>query len=260
MDFMDRLCNCNKASKVDGQCIYGSKCRKSIVVYNCECLQCGANYVGNTQNHLKKRIGTHLTETRKLLLKGEASDSFARHFGTCYKEKLKKQQKNITTIPTANEKEQTSLSSNAYPLTELKKLLKVSILWQGKAISTMKTFGKLNCQLCMQERLRILQGLETDRKAKTNYLINASSELYGACRHKPKFHRYQICLPISTDEGSLENPEKSNSKTVTRSPMSLGSPETELHPFRGDPNPSGNNGLPLIDTDRESNGYRVMDV
>ena len=113
----------------------------------------------------------------------------------------------------------------------------------------MKTFGKLNCQVCMQERLQILQGLENDRKAKTNSLSNASSELYGACRQKPKFHRFQICMPVSSDEGSLENPEKSNSKTVTRSPMSLGSPETELYPLGGNPNPSENNGLPLKDTD-----------
>ena len=111
-------------------------------------------------------------------------------------------------------------------------------------MSTMKKFGKLNVQLCMQERHQILQGLEKIRKAKTNFLINASRKLYGACRHKPKFHRYQIFLPVNTDEVSLENPEKSNSKTVTRSPMYLASTETELHPIGGNLNPSENDGLP----------------
>ena len=171
----------------------------------------------------------------------------------CYKRTIR---------PTTNENEDTSLSGNKkYPLTELKKLLKVRILWQGKAISTMKSFGRLDCQLCMKERIHILQGLESDRKAKTNTLINASSELYGSCRHKPKFHRYQICLPIiSTDEGSLRSPEKSNSETEIISPMSCGGSETDIHQLREDPNPSGTNGMSLLDKDREGNGYRVMDV
>ena len=33
LDFIDRECNCNKASLVKGECIYGGNCRKSIVVY-----------------------------------------------------------------------------------------------------------------------------------------------------------------------------------------------------------------------------------
>ena len=125
----------------------------------------------------------------------------------------------------------------------------------------MKSFGRLDCQLCMKERIHILQGLESDRNAKTNTLINASSELYGSCRHKPKFHRYQICLPIiSTDEGSLRSPKKSNSETAIISPMSCGGSETDIHQLREDPNPSGTNGMSLLDKDREGNGYRVMDV
>ena len=40
VDFMDRECNCNKASMVDGKCIFGGNCRKSIVIYKCECT-CG---------------------------------------------------------------------------------------------------------------------------------------------------------------------------------------------------------------------------
>ena len=82
-----------------------------MVEYNCEGLQCGENYIGNTQNHLKKRIGTHFTETRKLILKVEASDSFARHFGNFYKR---------TILPTANENDQTSISGNKkYPLKDV---------------------------------------------------------------------------------------------------------------------------------------------
>ena len=83
----------------------------------------------------------------------------------------------------------------------------------------MKTFGGLNCALCMKERLHILNGLEKDKTAKKKLLINSSNELYGACRHKPDFHRYQICQPVSTDEELFRNSEKSNLETVTQSPM-----------------------------------------
>ena len=124
----------------------------------------------------------------------------------------------------------------------------------------MKTFGKLNCLLCIKQLLHILQGLESDRKAKKNMLINASSELYGSCRNKPKFHRYQICLPVSTDEGSLRSPEKSNSETDTQSPMSLKDHEMDPNLFGENSNTSPNNYLSLADWERESNGYRVMDL
>ena len=83
-DYMDRPCNCQSQSKVNGKCMYGPNCRKSIVVYNCECVVCGSNYIGNTQNQLKKRISTHVSETEDLLIEGKASDSFARHFSKCF--------------------------------------------------------------------------------------------------------------------------------------------------------------------------------
>ena len=35
--------------------------------------------------------------------------------------------------------------------------------------------------------------------------INSNSEIYGACRHRPKFHRYTCCSP-SADEG--QSPER----------------------------------------------------
>ena len=46
LDFMDRQCNCNKASMVDEKCIFGGDCQNSIVVYKCECI-CGKFYIGS---------------------------------------------------------------------------------------------------------------------------------------------------------------------------------------------------------------------
>ena len=136
----------------------------------------------------------------------------------------------------------------------------MKLLCKGNSISTMKTFGGLNCALCMKERLHILNGLEKDKTAKKKLLINSSNELYGACRHKPDFHRYQICQPVSTDEELLSNSEKSNSETDTQSPMSLKDHETDPNLFGDNSQPSPNNDLSLVDRARESNGYRVMDL
>ena len=44
----------------------------------------------------------------------------------------------------------------------------------------------------MKERLKILE----ISKENPNLIINSNSEFYGACRHKPKFHRYAITTPL----------------------------------------------------------------
>ena len=77
----------------------------------------------------------------------------------------------------------------------------------------------------MQERIQILKAMRIEKtlkiemqkekeeekkeklKSKLNLLINSSNEIYGACRHKPKFHRFIKLNNLSADEGV--NPEKS---------------------------------------------------
>ena len=66
-DFKDLDCNCR-----DKNC--------KIVIYEAERLKTGMKYLGNTQQFMKKRIQTHMTETRKLYWQGIISDSFASHF------------------------------------------------------------------------------------------------------------------------------------------------------------------------------------
>ena len=89
----------------------------------------------------------------------------------------------------------------------------MDILWKGNPITCVKSFGKINCSLCMKERLLILNALgdKMDKKR----LINSNNELYGACRHKPKFHRYTT-YNSSADEGQL-SPERDTNSTVTPS-------------------------------------------
>ena len=133
-------------------------------------------------------MNDHFAETRNQINKGLVSDSFAKHFASHFKTVSKNSQ----------------ISSG-----DIRKITKVSILWQGNPISSMKTFGKINCNLCMMERMEILKAKKLDELNGEHKLINSSKELYGACRHKTKFHRYRsFKKPISTDEGCI-NPERS---------------------------------------------------
>ena len=79
----------------------------------------------------------------------------------------------------------------------------MEIIWQGKPISNVKNFGKLNCTLCMRERLEIYKALEKDKKNGTCNVINSRNELYGACRHIPRFHRYKNINDFSADEAKM---------------------------------------------------------
>ena len=166
-----------------------------------------------------------MAETRSLVNKGATSDTFAKHFASHFdngngkdgeKGKRKKGQVNIA---------------------QIRKLMKVSILWQGRPISNMKTFGKLNCTLCMSERLEILKARRLDKILNTKKMINSSNEIYGACRHKPKFHRFTCSQTSSTDEG-LKSPERGAKKfsfsSPFNSPQESDSPQESFSPQESD--------------------------
>ena len=175
-DFMDLNCNCQTNSKVNGKCIYNENCRKSIIVYKANCKLCGCFYIGNTQQKLKQQMNTHFSEAKDLNNNDKLSDSFAKHFASHF-----------------NKNEEITRG-------DVRNITEIEILWQGKPISSIKTFKKLNCSLCTRERIEIYNAIKQDKKNNTNFLINSSSELYGACRHIPRFHRYCHIIPQSADE------------------------------------------------------------
>jgi hypothetical protein len=172
-DFETLSCNCKLGPGKD--CGYGNVCRKSIVVYKVSCKLTSKSYIGNTQQHFKKRMQQHFNDVRKLHQLGIKSDSYAKHFA---------QQFSNSDLPTP-EVQRNNISCE--------------ILWQGNPISVVKTFGTPKCALCNRERLEILK----QSRKNPNSLINSCNEIYGACRHHPKFHRY-TCRPPSTDE-SIED-------------------------------------------------------
>ena len=71
-------------------------------------------------------------------MKGVYSDSFAVHFARHCTPKVK-------------------LSSK-----ELRAIMKYQIIWQGNPISCMKMFGKVDCSLCMRERIEISKVQQLD--------------------------------------------------------------------------------------------------
>jgi GIY-YIG catalytic domain len=79
LDFKSLPCNCRKDTPSDS-CKYNNICRHSLVVYKVECKNTGKIYIGNTQQHLKTRMGQHSTDVRKKKLFNINSDSFASHF------------------------------------------------------------------------------------------------------------------------------------------------------------------------------------
>ena len=94
---------------------------------------------------MKARIGKHFNETKNLVNKGKTSDSFAGHFAMHLEDKMKGKDKNVT-------------------INDVRNMVKMSILWGGKAISCNKSFGRLNCYLCMYERISILESIRKDGK------------------------------------------------------------------------------------------------
>ena len=178
-------CNCRKNEK----CKFDGKCRSSIVVYKAICNTTGKAYIGNTQQFVKKRIQQHVQDVKRLVVSKMNSDSFATHFG-----KL---------IPEGTEKK------------AIKGLvdLKVEIIWQGNPISCVKTFGTRNCKLCTKERLEIVKTC----KYYPNKIINKCNEVYGACRHKPRFHRFEQHPLASTDESGKDEKSKKPKAKISRS-------------------------------------------
>jgi hypothetical protein len=183
-DFETLSCNCRLGP--EKKCGYDNMCRNSIVVYKVECKNTSKVYIGNTQQHFKKRMQQHFNDVKKLHQHDLKSDSYARHFA-----------------------EQLSNFENITPVLQ-RNSIKCSIIWQGNPINVVKTFGTQNCALCNRERIEILKQSRKNPKS----LINSCNEIYGACRHNPKFHRYISRTP-GTDE-SVEDKRVTNLTNCTK--------------------------------------------
>ena len=159
-DYRTRPCNCR------GTCAFNGKCRHHMVVYKATCTLCDHFYIGATQRSLKDRMRGHCQDVRDLLSRRKPSDTFANHMATHWRPRNE--------IPTAG---------------QVRDALRYEILWQGNPLRCQKSFGKLGCHLCQRERIALLQASQSDQASR---LMNSSLELYGGCRHKPRFHRLRM--------------------------------------------------------------------
>ena len=170
-NFRLRKCNCNKRSKIDGNCTFAGKCKTTCCIYNINCLVCGKDYVGQTQNAAKTRTGQHCGDVIKLFGKGIKTDTFASHFAQHLKDR------NPATVT----------------INEVQNCTRSKLIWSGNPISLMKSFKTLSCQLCMRERVEIAKRWLVNPVT----LINSNNEIYGGCRHNAKFHHFVV---TGTDE------------------------------------------------------------
>jgi GIY-YIG catalytic domain len=147
--------------------------RQCLVIYQVECKNTVKVYIGNTQQHLKTRMGQHATDVRRKKLENKNSDSFASHFA----DQMRYFQGFSNT-----------LHKNMYTCT---------ILWQANPHSAVKTFGTTRCILCSRERLEIVKM----HRFKPELLINSCNEIYGACRTKLSFTGIKAMSALIKPEG-----------------------------------------------------------
>ena len=145
-DFVNRKCNCSRTClNKKGQCTYAGKCRNKCLVYCITCNSTGKQYIGATQQNAKDRMSGHFADVKKLVCKGIRSDTYANHFSQFFN--------SVSNVPTP---------------AKLRSISKFKILWQGKIISLMKSFGTHQCRLYMKERLAILR--ESNKNPENKYL------------------------------------------------------------------------------------------
>ena len=198
LDFADEPCNCQGVGKNNKICAFGERCRNKIVVYKVTCKKTGKIYIGCTQQNLKNRIQKHIGEAKDRFFKGKKSDSFAFHFSQRFPKDAERKG-----------------SSKHIPMT-------IDVVWQGNPLACVKHFGTPNCTLCNRERLAIIKLFREDRNKKPEEVkgINLCSEIYGACRHKPRFHRFKTDLPNTNTDETLELGERVSGLDTTTSQSS----------------------------------------
>ena len=116
--------------------------------------------MGNTQNTQQKKTEQHFQDLAQKVQHDKNSDTFAARFNQRFDQKPTPQQ--------------------------CREIMKSEILSKVNPIGSMKTWSKSSCTLCMKERLEIAGRSQRSH----GKLVNACSEIYGACCHNPVFHRF----------------------------------------------------------------------
>jgi len=163
LDFINKDCNCQTDKTTGETCGYNNVCRNKLVVYQAECTATGKVYIGSTHQFVKERMKRHNNDVITCQKTGISRTSFSYHFA--------------------------KILQNFQPITSkvIRNSIKYSILWQGRPMSTVQTFGTSHCRLCAKEKIEIMKRA----RYKPTSLINKRTDLYEACKHKPQIHRFR---------------------------------------------------------------------
>ena len=109
-------------------------CKYKNVVYKTTCTRCLKFYIGATQNYVKNRFTQHYCSVKKMLETGESSTRFSSHFSKFYREEY---------------------GTDKYDVDKMRNLCRHEILYEGNALSVVKTYGTEKCRICAEEKYAI---------------------------------------------------------------------------------------------------------
>ena len=185
-DYGDWVCNCGPSKKRDGKCMFeGGLCRTKCVIYKFECVECKEEYIGSTQQFVKKRLGQHCSDVKQLMLKDVKSDKFAEHF---VKQRIEDLARIRMTVEDRREQLEDMKRRGVVSdeIEKIRRLVKPSLLWDGNGMTVGRSFGKDSCKLCNMEKYHLIN---RRRFAK---VMNQNNEIYGCCRHIPRVQKLII--------------------------------------------------------------------
>ena len=123
-------------------------------------------HIGATQNYVKNRFTQHYCSVKTMLETGESSTRFSSHFAKCYQEEYG---------PDAR-----------YDVNKMRNLCIHEIIYEGNAISVVKTYGTQKCRVCAEEKFAIWE----ENCRNFCFILNKRKEIYGACAHNVHFHHF----------------------------------------------------------------------
>ena len=105
---------------------------------------------------------SHFGDVVRAVKSEESSDSFAKHM----KQHFQKGSK----IKAGNVREKVHME----------------IVWQGNPLVLNRSFSTRKCLLCDKEKCAIMDASNDPNIV----LMNTNTEIFGSCRHIPRFHRF----------------------------------------------------------------------
>ena len=219
-------CNCH-GRREKGCVLKGGGCRKIGVIYGMKCTvevdgePCGKVYVGSTNQRAKIRVKQHMYGLRAYL-KGEIERGGLAE-GDCGDDTLDEQNNSLTTISALANTTQgnstafaaSTAAANTNSDTYIRHMISHNLLGGREALGVAEIrdmtecfvikdikpirLGTINCSICSSERIEIFMR----RKS----VMNSRTEIFGACRHKPK-----LINPIKILATEDSNEENQNEK------------------------------------------------